>query len=60
MTMNPDDARPGDWEDEEDEPKGKPGPKPERLKSDETFEQTARRVLDAGKPAPDEDEEDEA
>jgi len=45
------------WDDE-DEPT-KPGPKPERLKSDETFEQMTRRVLDAGKPAPEEDDEDE-
>lgn len=47
-------------EDEEDEPT-KPGPKPERLKSDETFEQMSKRILDAGKPLPEEceDEEDE-
>ncbi len=49
---------PDEWEDEEDDPK-KPGPKPERLRSDETLEQVARRVLDAGKPPKTEDEEDE-
>ena len=50
----------GTWDDEEDEPT-KPGPKPERLKSDETFEQMSKRILDAGRPGPEEceDEEDE-
>ena len=56
--MNKEPVLPDAWEDEEDDPK-KPGPKPERLKVDESFEQVARRILDAGKPPKTEDEEDE-
>lgn len=51
-----------EWDDEEEDTT-RPGPKPERLNTDLTPEELARRVLKAGKPKPgeivdDEEEED--